>query len=586
MNILIEPIYIGIIQAFISLILLSGFLFVGRLINSKIFINYNNLLFDLLISVIFLSQILKIFSYLNFFKETNFIFSGLLISLGLFNLKYLFSKLKKNSFYIPKDIFELLLVFTLLTFFIISISPPSMADALDYHYGVPLYLLNYNEVPSVYFWIHGALANNGEFINTLAIFLGSDNFGSLLQYFSLICFLVFLKGKVQSKKKLIFIYIFILCSPTLLQLISGPKFLLFPQILTATAIFLILDKKKIQTIDFIFICILLMGSSQFKLSFLLSGVVLGLVLFYKAFKINKINTIFSSILLFLFFLSPTIFWNYSQLVDFHLQNIFSSVPNEMINSIQKYRENNYIFPFNLLIPSSLGKITTILGFQFFILFLIFKRTKELNFLISITLVVISLHYFLSLNISRIYYEFILWLAVGFYFTKDKNNDYLFFSKLIIPQMVIVLGIASYFAIITLPSIFSNEYRDKFMSQNAYEYESIKWVNKTLPKDAKVISDLRSVSLYKNEFIPTDWLKHNIPNNKLSEYLNIIQNKKFNFIVLKGTDNNKHTFHRCFKGKFAASPQFIKSTRNPFNRNQKYSISIFEFNHKNIKNCVK
>ena len=153
-------------------------------------------------------------------------------------------------------------------------------------------------------------------------------------------------------------------------------------------------------------------------------------------------------------------------------------------------------------------------------------------------------------------------------------------------MVIVLGIASYFAIITLPSIFSNEYRDKFMSQNAYEYESIKWVNKTLPKDAKVISDLRSVSLYKNEFIPTDWLKHNIPNNKLSEYLNIIQNKKFNFIVLKGTDNNKHKFHRCFKDKFAESPEFIKSTRNPFNRNQKYSISIFEFNHKNIKNCVK
>ena len=88
MNILIEPIYIGIIQAFISLILLSGFLFVGRLINSKIFINYNNLLFDLLISVIFLSQILKIFSYLNFFKETNFIFSGLFIGnfLNLINL--------------------------------------------------------------------------------------------------------------------------------------------------------------------------------------------------------------------------------------------------------------------------------------------------------------------------------------------------------------------------------------------------------------------------------------------------------------------------------------------------------------------
>ena len=53
-----------------------------------------------------------------------------------------------------------------------------------------------------------------------------------------------------------------------------------------------------------------------------------------------------------------------------------------------------IYPLNLLIPSSLGKVTTILGIQFLILFLIFKRSKELNFLLFITLVVISLHYFM------------------------------------------------------------------------------------------------------------------------------------------------------------------------------------------------
>ena len=158
-----------------------------------------------------------------------------------------------------------------------------MADALDYHYGVPLYLLNFNEVPSPYLWVHGASAGNGEFVNSLAIFLGTDNFGTLLQLFSLIFFLLFLKERVQSKKKLLFLYIFILSSPTLLQLISGPKFLLFPQVLTATALFIILEKKKIESVDFIFIGILLMGASQFKLSFLLSGSIIGTFLFLKSF---------------------------------------------------------------------------------------------------------------------------------------------------------------------------------------------------------------------------------------------------------------------------------------------------------------
>ena len=96
--------------------------------------------------------------------------------------------------------------------FIISISPPSMADALDYHYGIPLYLLKFNELPDPYLWIHGTLANNGEIINALALYVGTDNFGSLIQFFHFFLYF-FLSEKVQDKKKLIFLIIFIICSP-------------------------------------------------------------------------------------------------------------------------------------------------------------------------------------------------------------------------------------------------------------------------------------------------------------------------------------------------------------------------------------
>ena len=216
-----------------------------------------------------------------------------------------------------------------------------MADALDYHYGVPLYLLNFNEVPSPYLWVHGASAGNGEFINSLAIFLGTDNFGTLLQLFSLVCFLLFLRERDQNKKKLLFLYIFILSSPTLLQLISGPKFLLFPQVITATALFIILEK--IEVVDFIFVGILLMGASQFKLSFLLSGLVIGTFLFLKSFMNNKIKIIIFSIILSSIFFGPTFIWNYIQLDSFSFQNIFISMPMESIKSLQDYRENfNYV----------------------------------------------------------------------------------------------------------------------------------------------------------------------------------------------------------------------------------------------------
>ena len=262
MNILINPLFVGIIQTLLSVVVLSGFLFFGRIINSNFFKNYQNILFDFLISIIIFSQILKIFSYLEFFKQINLILSISIIIFGLYNFVYIYNFLRIIKFKFPKNLFETIIFLFIFLLFIISISPPSMADALDYHYGIPLYLLKFNELPDPYLWIHGTLANNGEIINALALYVGTDNFGSLIQFFALLLFIFFLSEKVQDKKKLIFLIIFIICSPTLLQLISGPKFLLFPQILTASALLILIDKNKININDFIFICLLLIGASQ------------------------------------------------------------------------------------------------------------------------------------------------------------------------------------------------------------------------------------------------------------------------------------------------------------------------------------
>ena len=248
MNILIDPIYIGIIQTLISLTLISGLVYCGNIINTKFFKDYNNLLFNLLIGVIFFSQLLKAISYCGYFKQANLIFSLFIFFVGIYNLKFFYYLFDKNNLFKQRNIYEISVISLLLLLFIISIAPPSMADALDYHYGVPLYLLNFNTVPNPYLWIHGALAGNGEFINSLALYLGSDNFGSLLQLIALIFFLLFLNVRINNKKKLLFLYIFILSSPTLLQLISGPKFLLLPQIITATALLFILEKKKFKAL--------------------------------------------------------------------------------------------------------------------------------------------------------------------------------------------------------------------------------------------------------------------------------------------------------------------------------------------------
>ena len=54
MNILIELLYIGFVQTIISFIFISGFVNCEKIINTKIFKKYDNLLSNLIISIIIL----------------------------------------------------------------------------------------------------------------------------------------------------------------------------------------------------------------------------------------------------------------------------------------------------------------------------------------------------------------------------------------------------------------------------------------------------------------------------------------------------------------------------------------------------
>ena len=80
---------------------------------------------------------------------------------------------------------------------------------------------------------------------------------------------------------------------------------------------------------------LLIGASQFKLSFVLSVTILGLFLLFKAFENNKTYLILSVVVLFILFFSPTMLWNFYNLNDFYVQNLVSPIPIETIKSFQK-----------------------------------------------------------------------------------------------------------------------------------------------------------------------------------------------------------------------------------------------------------
>ena len=583
MNFLINPLIHPLLQVLITFILCSGILKLGNIINVKIFKNYNYYFLNFAIASILISQILCSSLVFGIFKETVIVFSISLFVLGIINfaffkeIKTLLNLLFNNNY----KLLSYILIFYFLSLILISLGPPSMADALDYHYGVPLYLLKYSFIPNQDIWMHGSLFGFGELIGAIGLYLKTDNFFTFFQLFSLILFFEFLIKKEKDQSKFFFVLIFIISSPVILFLISGPKALLFPQLLTTTALYMFFKEKKFNKNNLILITILLVGATQFKLSFILSSTVIGLLILINAFKFDKKIIVNLALITFVICL-PKIYYNFTQVQEFEIINVFTTLPKTFLESLSVYKDNDFIYPLNLFLPSSLGSITNILGFQLLVLFFLKKISNEFKLILIIIFLTILIHFIFGQQTSRMYFEFLLWIGVGICFLDKINFKNKFLTYALLPQFLLIVLISIYFSFNMVPSIINLDYRDKFMKKNSYEYTGIKWANEQIASEDLVISELRSNALLSNEFIPFE------NNEKLQEtkkYVDYLKLKNPKFFIAKRNNFNDHFLKNCIGKIYKSSENFNKSTRNPFNRNGNYKIYIYHFNSDKLSNCT-
>ena len=150
-----------------------------------------------------------------------------------------------------------------------------------------------------------------------------------------------------------------------------------------------------------------------------------------------IKNILNLIILFCLFLFK-IYYNYTQTSQFNLLNLLTISPEYFLTYLSNFKDNYLIYPINLFIPSSLVKLSTIIFFKLFILFFIKIYSKEFNKILIITLLTVILHYLFGQQTSRIYFEFILWISLGFYFVENKSFNKKYFIYALYPQLIFVL----------------------------------------------------------------------------------------------------------------------------------------------------
>ena len=547
---------------------------------------------------------LSIFVYSLFFNVNQKFFqvaAYIIICFGFYKPNYL---LKLLFFYKKKTNFFFLICSILFIYFLLSLSPPTDPDSLEYHITGPLYQLLFNDPHFPKYWIHSQLSGSGETLFKYGLSIGALNFSQLLQFFSLFLIiftiLQFDYSKIfkKSDRKLI-VCLIILTVPVFLFLISSSKPQLFPIATNFIALILVvfylpnLNNNKLLIL-FSIIIFLLFASTQMKFSFFLSS---GLISFIAMYELYKKKMLFQGIIICLIFfiliILPREIYEYINLNKNFLSNFLNPTtdPYSAVNlndSLKHGTGNSRFLPYWLFFPVSFFSITHTLGLVAFVALLNFNFKK----ILSKKILFISIGYFILALIfaqptGRFFIEPFIWLL----FVSNFNKTYLkIFQKFIFLYSIIFLIIIGYFSINLFKGNLNQKYHEKVLEKNADGYFLYKWANDVLPNNAIIISTHRSFAFFKNKVITYEfrYLKNSTTNEAFNYYLkNIIeQNPSYIMYTSETLNDDNDLLKNCRGDLFAYKKNVdVKAGRSPFARNTRVSHGyIFKLDQKKLKNC--
>ena len=591
----------------ISLLLFLGFNHLGTIIlkNKNIYsiiselsdVQYQKTLIAINFAMIFLFPIILFFK---FSKEFILLFSISLIILGIIQFIEFIKKWKFHIHTVNKiNLENVIIILFLLGYFFLSISPITHADALSYHSSVAKFIANSGRFPSELNNFENLLSGSGEIVMSLGFLFNSEQLGNLVQFSGLLS-LIGVVRKNSNDKRLF--SLLILSTPIIIFLCSSPKPQLFSiasNALVFTIIFLnrtnFLHNRKVLFSIAIIILVFLTNSINSKFSFILSGGILylaSLVYFYK--KNFLIIFLSLSIIIFIFFYFPHIYWKYYNWGGDIYQYILNPFPTHLpgFNNFESYLTNyrRDIPLIYLLIPMSMGTFTNTIGVCLIFLFFIPKIQYELR----VRIILIILFYLTIVSIKgqitgRFLVEPIFWLIIILSKEKIKINNF-FRIPLYIQSCVVFLFLI--FATLNLfPGSLTKSLYEKTMNKYANGYSLYSWANSMISDEGTIISMHRSISLGKNKTLSANFLSYLSKTDNPEIYINDMQkyNPKYFLTFQNSTDDldkNVSIFENCL-GRVMSKKNEVGfyTGRNPFNKGNSYSGILYEIKSKHLSDCI-
>ena len=507
-----------------------------------------------------------------------------------------------------------LLLLLLLGMGLLALGPVTNADALDYHMGVAIAVLNSGGMPVAPEWFIGRLAGNGEVLNALALSVGAEQFGSLLQYVSLLGIVGIIlfanrrlheHGDMQHGAASDLIALAAFSAPILLFLISAPKPQIWPIAMTTFAFALVVHPSRrdlslrIALKGFALVCALVMTASQAKFNYLLGGGVVGLFgLWGMAKQRHFLPSVAVGLVIAALIVAPPISWKAEVFQASWVDALTNPLPGHLAGTdafLALAKGASDIasplpFPWRILIPTSFGSFSTILGIGFLVFIgLRLDSDRWLWVASGAALFMVFASAVLAPPSARMYLEPYYWLLMILVFqpTRRALMSSRFVRWIVFGQALTVTAVCWLGALTLLPGALSAEWRSGVMQRAANGYEVMAWADTVLPHNAVVLNGHRSMALMPREAVAYDWSYFvDVSATESNRYLNRLREQSVSHMLVIGGQMDKNSPLSNCLGQVLAGPGVGHvATRNPFNQGGKYEAWIVEFESARLPECA-
>ena len=461
----------------------------------------------------FFINLLFLFNYTQYVRLLSFSLSFLALFYIIF-----FSDLEFYKLFTYKKFFsnKYISIFFFI-FFLISIMPLSDADSVALHMRIPTQILQNGILSNDLFRdLENVLISNTETILTLSPVLKSDNFGSILNFFSLlIFFLAFRKN---------FFYYILFCSPLIIFFVSTQKLQLFFGLLYLSLFILVYENKIKSNLEIFLFVFLLTFYSSGKLTYILFSSFLFLFFLYK--NKNFIKTAFLFLFISFFIHQfPILLYKYLLFENpvapffdeyFKKREILNALVYSMRATEGWYGNFNFSVIYRPFITFDLFKLATTFGLLFPLLLFDFKTNKKLFFIPYLIIISIIIS---GQLLPRYYLEGFLILI----FYAKQNN---FYKIINIFQSFFVILFSIGFIFLSFSYLQKDNWSKKsFYNNFTYTYLNADLLNKKINnKNILLVSYDRDSLFFKKNIYTSRYL------NTLNSFTDNYDENFSNFII--------------------------------------------------------